>query len=76
MAAEFRKENLPTRLLIDGPHTATVVWTAKTTLECAVCERPIEEGALFTRALAEGYGRRHVPHCRACRPFQVELSDL
>jgi hypothetical protein len=29
MAAEFRKENLPTRLLIDGPHTATVVWAVE-----------------------------------------------
>jgi hypothetical protein len=55
--------------------TVTRVWWADSALECAICERPIMAGDLFTRALATGHGRRHVPQCRTCRPFMVQAES-
>jgi len=66
-----RRSSLAARLDCVSVPTATRVWDADGLVECAMCEGDIPTGDLFTMALAKGHGRRHVPHCRTCRPFMV-----
>ena len=78
MAKTYRQVREFGHALLEGTFmpTSTQPYEALEGMECAICEGPIESGALFTLALAPGFGRVRVPHCRACRPFNIPMDAI